>query len=175
MHQRRLIRRRGGRQLWLPTYAAACLTDRQPALEQLEQYLGAARIAHEFVGELHRQLVELGVHDPRALGLLSESADVVPRQIPQLTSLLRELERDWEDRARLDPSAAHEMSAGIEDEFERIGPGLAGCNHSRFGDGRGSRMATEYAGALKPRWTRTAGSDRRRQCEPPRPAGRERS
>jgi len=71
------------------------MPDRPAPLELLDRHFEAARIAHEYIADLHRELVELGAADNCTGSLLHESAVVTIERLPRLTSRVRELGRDW--------------------------------------------------------------------------------
>ncbi len=98
------------------------MIDRPGPLGQLDGYLAAARIAHEYVADLHRELVELDGAGDHARELLRESAVVVFERMPGLTSRLRGLEREWAEQELLDPPAAERTIEHLEVEFAKLIP-----------------------------------------------------
>jgi hypothetical protein len=101
---------------------AGAMIDRPGPLGQLDGYFAAARIAHEYVADLHRELVELDATDDHTRQLLRESAAVVFERMPALTSRLRGLEREWAEQELLDPSAAEHTIERLEVEFAELVP-----------------------------------------------------
>ncbi len=101
------------------------MIDRPGPLGQLDGYFAAARIAHEYVADLHRELVELDAAGNHTRELLRESAAVVFERMPGLTSRLRGLEREWAEQESLDPPAAERTIEHLEVELAKLVPALA--------------------------------------------------
>jgi hypothetical protein len=70
---------------------AGSMIDRPGPLRDLDGYFAAARIAHEYVADLHRELVELDADDDHTRELLRGSAAVAAERMPVLSSRLRDL------------------------------------------------------------------------------------
>jgi hypothetical protein len=100
------------------------MTDRPAALRELDRLFAAATIAHEFIGSLYYELVELGAAEPRASRLLRESGRIVLSRMPNLTSELRRLERAWDEQRLLDHLAAERTTVEVQDELARVLPEL---------------------------------------------------
>ncbi len=94
------------------------MTERPGPLRLLDGYFAAAMIAHEYVFDLHRELVELDAADDHTRKLLHESAAVALERMPELTRRLRSLKREWAEQELLDPPAA-------ERTIERLNSGVA--------------------------------------------------
>ncbi len=94
------------------------MIERPGPLGQLDGYFAAARIAHEYVADLHRELVELDAAGDHTRELLRDSAAVTLERMPALTRRLRGLEREWAEQELLDAPAA-------ESTIERLEAGLA--------------------------------------------------
>lgn len=101
------------------------MTIRPGPLELLDSYFAAAMIAHEYVFDLHRELVELNVADGHARELLQESAAVTFERMPALTRQLRGLEREWAEQELLDPPAAERTLERLEGDLAELTPALA--------------------------------------------------
>jgi hypothetical protein len=100
------------------------MINRPGPLGQLDGYFAAARIAHEYVADLHRELVELDAADDHTRELLLESAAVTIEQMPALTRRLRGLEREWSEQELLDPPAAERTIKRLESELAQLVPSL---------------------------------------------------
>lgn len=101
------------------------MTDRPVPLRLLDGYFAAARIAHEYVFDLHRELVEVDAADDHTRELLHESAAVALERMPALTGRLRCLEREWAEQELLDPPAAERTVERLEDDVAELAPVLA--------------------------------------------------
>jgi hypothetical protein len=101
------------------------MIDRPGPLGQLDGYFAAARIAHEYVADMHRELVELDAASDHTRELLRESAGVVFERMPGLTSRLRGLEREWAEQELLDPPAAERTIERLAVELAKFVPALA--------------------------------------------------
>lgn len=88
------------------------MMDRPGPLGQLDGYFAAARIAHEYVADMHRELVELDAAGDHTRELLRESAGVVFERMPGLTSRLRRLERKWTEQELLNRRQPNGRSSG---------------------------------------------------------------
>ncbi|HTR88475.1 MAG TPA: hypothetical protein VMG62_00020 [Solirubrobacteraceae bacterium] len=104
---------------------AAAVTHRPQPLRELDRYFAAARIAHEYVSDLHRELVELETADDYTRELLRESAAVIVKQMPALTAQIHDLERQWAEQELLDPPAAQNTAELLGDGLTEIAPELA--------------------------------------------------
>jgi hypothetical protein len=103
---------------------AGGMIDRPRPLEQLDGYFAAARIAHEYVADMHRELVELDAADDHTRTRLRESAAVVFDRMPTLTSRLQGLEREWAEQELLDPPAAERTIERLAVELAQLVPAL---------------------------------------------------
>jgi hypothetical protein len=101
------------------------MTTRPGPLGRLDGYFAAARIAHEYVADLHRELVELDVTDNRTRELLRESAAVTFERMPALTRPLRGLEHQWAEQELLDPPAAEHTLKRLDSQLAQLTPRLA--------------------------------------------------
>ncbi|MGO9762727.1 MAG: hypothetical protein ACLP1Q_15850 [Solirubrobacteraceae bacterium] len=66
---------------------AGAMIDRPGPLGHLDGYFAATRIAHEYVADLHRELVELDATDDHPRELLHESAVLTIERMPALKAL----------------------------------------------------------------------------------------
>jgi hypothetical protein len=96
------------------------MAERPPPLARLDRYFASATIAHEYVSDLHRELVALHDDDDRTRELFRESAAIVLEGMPKLTRELRRLERDWDEQTLLDPLQAGRTLRRIEITFARV-------------------------------------------------------
>jgi hypothetical protein len=101
------------------------MTDRPQPLRRLDGYFAAARIAHEYISDLHRELVELDAADEHTRELLHESVSVTLERMPTLTRRLRALERQWAEQELLDPSTAERTIRQLEDDLAAVMPAIA--------------------------------------------------
>jgi hypothetical protein len=85
---------------------ASIMTESPSPLAALDRYFAAATIAHEYLGDLHRELAELAMDSAHTRALLGESATVVTDRMPALTRELRQLGEEWETQNLLDPARA---------------------------------------------------------------------
>jgi hypothetical protein len=99
--------------------------ERPGPLGILDGYFAAARIAYEYVFDLHRELVELDAADHHTRELLHESAAVALERMPELTSRLCGLEREWAEQELLDPLAAERTIERLDGEVSGLVPALA--------------------------------------------------
>jgi len=81
-------------------------------------------IAHEAIFDISRELRAQGSMSAETEGLLKESAQIVTRVLPDLSSTARRLAGRWSELDLLEPSPSTvEATLGeIEIEMERIGP-----------------------------------------------------
>ena len=100
------------------------ITIRPGSLGQLDRFFAAATIAHEYISDLHRELVALHEDTERTHELLGESAAVVLERMPELTRELRRLGRDWAEQALLEPPQAERALALIEAGLAAVAPEL---------------------------------------------------
>jgi hypothetical protein len=100
--------------------------DRPGPLEIADRYLAAAMIAHEYVSDLHRELVERDAADEHSRGLLRESAALTLQRMPELIRRLRPLERQWAEQELLDPPAAEHTIERLETDLTEIMPTITG-------------------------------------------------
>lgn len=99
--------------------------ERPGPLGILDGYFAAARIAHEYVFDLHRELVELDAADHHTRELLHESAAVALERMPELALRLRCLEREWPKQELLDSRAAECTIDRLDGEVAELAPALA--------------------------------------------------
>lgn len=99
-------------------------SERPESLQLLDRYFSAATIAHEYIADLHRELVALGQDDEQRRERLDESAALVLERMSELTGELRRLERDWTEQRLLDPSGAERTLRAIEHALVELEPQL---------------------------------------------------
>ncbi|HEV3322235.1 MAG TPA: hypothetical protein VG147_08620 [Solirubrobacteraceae bacterium] len=99
--------------------------ERPGPLGILDGYFAAARIAHEYVFDLHRELVELDAADHHTRELLHEATVVVLDRMPELTRRLRGTEYEWAEQELLDPPAAKRSIERLDGEVAELVPALA--------------------------------------------------
>lgn len=115
------------------------MADLPQPIQRLDARLLAATIAHEYVADRHRELVELDADDACSRRLLAESAAIVLERMPRLAAPLRKLAREWAEQDVLDPQRAEQTLADLSAALARIEPRL---NDSR---GRQREIASELA------------------------------
>jgi hypothetical protein len=93
-----------------------------PELERLDSLLGGARIAHEAIFELRRELLAQGRGDAEHADLLTESAQIAVEELPSLTARARELSGKWHEQSLLDPEAAALTLGELGAELARLEP-----------------------------------------------------
>jgi hypothetical protein len=93
-------------------------------IQRLDDLLAAATIAHEYVADAHRELVELQADDAHTRGLLQGSAAVILEEMPRLTREFREEEGAWDRQRLLDPQTAEQMLAVLASRIVRLEPTL---------------------------------------------------
>jgi hypothetical protein len=118
------------------------MIDRPEPLKRLDGYFGAARIAHEYVSDLHRELVELNAADAHTHELLRESAAVVLERMPSLATQLRTLGRQWSEQELLDPPAAERTIERLNQELTSTMPAILAVR------ARQDRIAAELLGLV---------------------------
>ncbi|HVR04741.1 MAG TPA: hypothetical protein VMS02_01780 [Solirubrobacteraceae bacterium] len=96
--------------------------DRPGPLKIADRHLAAAMIAHEYVSDPHRELVERDAADEHSRGLLRESAALTLERMPKLIRRLRPLERKWAEQKLLDPPAAEHTVERLETDLTEIMP-----------------------------------------------------
>ena len=101
------------------------MADRPEPLAQLDLHFLAARIAHEYAADLHYELAELHADDAHTRKLLSDSANLILREMPRLARELRSLEREWEEQELLDPAEAERTAQFLRDRWADVAPKLA--------------------------------------------------
>lgn len=101
------------------------MTGRPQPLRRLDGYFAAARIAHEYISDLHRELVELDAADKHTRELLHESVSVTLERMPTVTRRLRVLESRWAEQELLDPSTAKRTIRHLEDDLAEVMPAIA--------------------------------------------------
>jgi hypothetical protein len=101
------------------------MTERPDPLVRLDSYFAAARIAHEYAYDLHRELVELDAANDHTRELLNESAAITLERLPALTSSLQDLEHEWAEQELLDPQAAQRTAERLESSLAAVTPQLA--------------------------------------------------
>jgi hypothetical protein len=95
---------------------------RPTELRRLDSLLASAMIAHEAIFEMSRRLREPGSVNVEAQGLLNESARIVTKTLPDVTSTVHGLAIQWSEQSLLEPVLAETTLQEIEREMERIGP-----------------------------------------------------
>jgi hypothetical protein len=98
--------------------------DRPESFELVDRYLGAAKIAHEFAFNRHRQLVELDAADDHTRTLLAESAAIALQDIPALVRSWHALEREWFEVELLDPAKLDDKTQALTVRFGELDPAL---------------------------------------------------
>lgn len=101
-------------------------SDVPEAVERLDLYLAASRIAHEAVSRLQQTLAARDRYDEHARELVREAARVALSELPDTLREARRLRALWEDQRLLDPEGATETLGALEAEMGRIQPRLAG-------------------------------------------------
>jgi hypothetical protein len=114
----------------MQTYAAA-MADRPEPFTQLDRYFAAARIAHEYVGDIFQELVRLDRADAHAPELLAESAAIALRDIHELTRDARELERQWHEQELLNPQAAAQTLHAFDSALAGWFHSWRTCEHAK--------------------------------------------
>jgi hypothetical protein len=100
------------------------MTARPEQVERLEAIQGGAKIAHEVMFDVHRELLEREPARTDSAKLLAESAQIAAMHLPGLTVRLRRLAARWDEENLLDPAAAEETAQQIATEFAAIQPRL---------------------------------------------------
>jgi len=100
------------------------MTDRPEELELVKRYFRAARYAHEYAGDTHLLLGELGATDEETRRLLGESAAIVLQEMPRLARDWRTLEHEWSEQQLLDPPKAERTAHTLAVRFTKLGPAL---------------------------------------------------
>jgi hypothetical protein len=100
------------------------MTDRPEPLRLVNSYSAAARLAHEYIFDLHRELAEMDAAGDDTRELLRESATVTVERIPELTRTVRGLEREWSEQELLDPPAAKRTIERLNGDVEVLLPAL---------------------------------------------------
>jgi hypothetical protein len=101
------------------------MADRPGPFGQLDRYFAAATIAHEYVADLHRELIELHADNIHTRELLGESTATVLTRMPELTRELRSLERKWAEQELLDPHQATRTMRAFGARFAELEPEFA--------------------------------------------------
>lgn len=86
--------------------------------------MSAARIAHETIFDLRRELVQDGLDDEKSRELLGEAAAIATSAMPQLSAVGQGLQLRWQDERLLDPVAAAATYEELAAEVERVEPAL---------------------------------------------------
>ncbi|MHB1468361.1 MAG: hypothetical protein ACYCU0_05965 [Solirubrobacteraceae bacterium] len=81
-------------------------------------------MAHAYIADRHRELVELESDDDCSRALLHDSATIVFGQMPRLVRQLREQEREWDEQQLLDPDAAEHTLALLAARLAEVEPAL---------------------------------------------------
>jgi hypothetical protein len=97
---------------------------RPEPLARIDRYLAAARIAHEAIWDLHRDLVVRGTADDRTRDLLGEAARIVTAEVPEVLTRVRHLDALWSEQELLDPPAAADTLRALMTEVDRVEPTL---------------------------------------------------
>jgi len=101
------------------------MADLPQPIQRLDELFQAATIAHEYVADRHRELVELDADDESSRRLLAESAAVILEQMPRLTARMRRLGREWGEHDLLDPQRAEQTVAQLAATLAQIEPELS--------------------------------------------------
>ena len=94
-------------------------------LARIDRYLAAARIAHEAIWDLHRELVASARADDRTRDLLGEAARIVTVDVPEALTQVRRLDALWSEQELLNPPAAADTLRALSVEVDRVEPQLA--------------------------------------------------
>jgi hypothetical protein len=100
------------------------MADLPQPVQRLDARLLAATIAHEYVADRCRELVELDADDDRSRRLLAESAAIILERMPRLAAPLRRLAREWAEQDVLDPQRPEQTLADLSASLARIEPCL---------------------------------------------------
>ena len=95
---------------------------RPTELRRLDALLASAMIAHEAIFDMSRELRAHGSMTADTEELLRESAQIVTKMLPNVTSTARQLAGRWSERDLLESSTVAATLKEIEVEMERIGP-----------------------------------------------------
>lgn len=101
------------------------MAERPGPLARLDRYFAAATIAHEYIADLHLELVALREDNERTRELLGESAAVILGRMPELTRELRRLELEWGEQELLDPTRGERTLHAIEAGLAEVEPELS--------------------------------------------------
>lgn len=93
-------------------------------IRRLDVYFAAATVAHEAIADMHSELVELNVDDPRSRELLAAAASIVLEQMPRLARPIRLLSDQWSEQDVLDPHRAEQTVKRLAAALEEIEPTL---------------------------------------------------
>lgn len=97
---------------------------RPPAVERLDQYLAASRLAHEVIWDLHDALIEIERYDDAARATMDEAARIAVTEIPGLLKEAQRLRTLWDEQSLLDPEAAATTAQQLQTEMDRLVPEL---------------------------------------------------
>ena len=98
------------------------MPERPPAIKRLNGLLGAARIAHEAIFEMRRELIAGDRGNPEQARLLEESARIVTTELPGLSATSRQLSAKWAEQSLLDPKGAEKTLGELKTELARTEP-----------------------------------------------------
>jgi hypothetical protein len=98
---------------------------RPEPLARIDRYLAAARIAHEAIWDLHRELVVSARADDRTRDLLGEAARIVTVEVPEALTQVRRLDALWSEQELLNPPAAADTLSALKVAVDRVEPQLA--------------------------------------------------
>ena len=100
------------------------MTDRPEELDLVDQYVGAAELAHIYAFGVRRELIELDADGARIRRLLAESAAITLQEIPALVRDWRLLEREWLEVELLDPANLDRKTQALKAHFAELDPAL---------------------------------------------------
>lgn len=98
---------------------------RPEPLARIDRYFAAARIAHEAIWDLHRELVAAGRADERTRSLLAEAAQIAGVDMLGVATEIRRLDARWSEQELLDAAAAADTLRALGAEVDRVEPELA--------------------------------------------------
>ncbi len=100
------------------------MSDLPDPIQRLDDIFAAATVAHEYIADTHRELIELHADDAESRRLLTESATVILEQMPGLSRGLRRLATDWSEQEVLDPQRAADTLERFSTTLAEVEPAL---------------------------------------------------
>jgi hypothetical protein len=89
-------------------------------ITRLDDFLAAARIAHETIWELHLRLIALGRYDDEARERLLAAARTMNVDMDETLREARRLRLRWSEQELLDPMGAEETLHTLSGELDRV-------------------------------------------------------